>query len=138
MELKITITKDVIDRSLMCGTSNDSFGSISTSCGIAVAVRDIFPDASIGSMVWFPFGQAGSDNNVSAINFVEECLNLPLMAVNFINIFDRLKKTPEERYKLVGTSFSLYITDEVIDRINIDEITQLLEDHPILELIKTT
>lgn len=121
MKILIKVTKDVLFRSRMCGLGG---AGLSTNCAIAVAIRDLFPKASIGcpSMI---FDSSQSDLRYDNI--------LPSKALSFISKFD--SSTPEERVNMPEFSFELPIPEEVINRISIGMIYKVLSESRTLELV---
>jgi hypothetical protein len=117
--LKITVTKEILEKSKMCGTKLGIL--MSENCAIAIAVRDIFPDACVGNpqilLGVLPF----------------DVVNLPIDAIKFIERFD--VSSPQDRVNMEPISFEIEIPDEVIAKINIDELRPLLINHPTLELV---
>lgn len=111
MKLQIKITKDVLRRSMWCGTKDapETIGYSNSSCAIALAIRDIFPDASIERGWICPFGRVHEARIYHNQN-------------NFTYAFDELHDTPEKRLDLPEFSFTISIPTEVIDTINIDDI----------------
>jgi hypothetical protein len=116
-KLKITVTKEILEKSKNCGHENKL---ISQSCAISLAVIDIFPNVSVG---------ADSILDMSTGLYME----LPEVAKKFIDSFDWAN--PEERVKMNPISFEIEIPNEVIEKINIDELRPLLVNHPTLELV---
>lgn len=109
MKLQIKITRAILQESMMCGTEN-SRHLVSENCAIACAVRDVFPDVRIDSVqILFPFGRVMS-------------ILLPQVAINFIHQFDRLINTPELRLELPELTFEVDVPDEIIAKINIEDI----------------
>lgn len=119
-QLKITVTKDIIINSIKCDTRN---------CAIAVAIRDIFPKAFVTDNEIFFDGADEFDCPIS------ETTLLPIEAQEFIQVFD--KATPKKRKQMDEISFNITIPDSIIQKINIDEIKPLLENHPTLQLINS-
>lgn len=74
MKLKIKVTKDILERSKMCSTM------IGENCAIALAVRDIFPNAWVEEADIMP--------HFPKQNF-SEYIPLPLSAKMFIEQFDK-------------------------------------------------
>lgn len=128
MKLEIRVTKDVLRRSAMCKSADDTTG---TNCAVALAVRDIFPKAYVGNIFIHPLGQMTADNLETSKLIVS-----PLRVRAFIEQFDYLK--PEQRILMPEISFEIDIPNSVIEKINIDEIRPLLVNHPTLTLIETT
>jgi hypothetical protein len=118
MQLKIKVTKDILRRAMYCGTTK---GFISENCPIALAVRDIFPEAVVEYYHINPF--KGST------------LEIPHNAEQFIKRFDMLSGSPKDRLGLPEYEFTINIPDNVIEQINIEELRPLLINHPTLELV---
>lgn len=125
VKLRISVTKEILEKSKMCGV--DPGEMVSSNCAIAFAVRTLFPHACVVSSAIYPYAHDLFNNNLSDIT-------LPLEARKFIRSFDTL--TPEDRVKMEPFSFEIDIPDEVINTINIDELKPLLQNHPTLELIE--
>ena len=123
--LKIKVTKDILEKSKTCGTIEPN-GFKGHSCAIALAVRDIFPTANIGFHEVWPLW--------NGYNYTGATIRLPNIVSEYIKVFDR---TPTaERPMLPEIEFEIEIPDSVIEKINIEELKPLLENHPTLELIK--
>lgn len=126
VKLKIKVTKDILQRSMMCGTgitTIDQLG-ISSNCAIALAIRDIFPGATVG-VDKVCFGVHGG--YISSI--------LPEIAKGFIADFDRKKRKPHRRLLMDEIEFEIEVPDVVVQAIDIQEVTRLLKNHPNLELV---
>lgn len=121
--LRIKVTKEILEKSSDCKVNKEKHLSIHH-CAIAVALADIFPTCNISSHFMKP------DRSDRLI------INLPPKATEFIYLFD--KSTPEERRNLPEIEFEISIPDEVIEKINIDDIRLLLLNHPTLELVEDT
>tara|TARA_R110000868_G_scaffold14426_3_gene67154 strand:+ start:13748 stop:14116 length:369 start_codon:yes stop_codon:yes gene_type:complete len=121
MKLQINITKDILQRSMMCGTEN-FVGTTPENCAIALAVRDLFPEAVVSSdtIYYFPTNKS--------------CL-LPADAQNFIEIFDELNTCPEKRLNLNEFSFEIDIPEAVIDAIGLEQVHAILENHTTMQLV---
>lgn len=113
MKLKIKVTKENID--LGCKTS----GYL---CPIARAIHDVFPHA----FVW----EEGIKPDGAATTYRKDEIPLPKEVQNFIWLFDNSICEAYEPFE-----FEIDIPDALIDQINIDEIKELLKNHPTLELI---
>ncbi len=119
--LKIKVTEEILRQSANCDNSNKG-----ANCAIALSVRTIFPNASVGTRTIYPF--YNTDN--CTIHFIE----LPEEAQDFIKSFDN--KCSLDRVKMEELEFSIDIPDSVLETINIEEIKPLLINHPTLELIE--
>lgn len=125
-KLKIKVTKDILRRSMMCGT-NTIYECVSQNCAIALACREIFPGCDVGSD-----GIEGVD--VIKTNYWK--IRLPSEAGEFISKFDRLVFTPEERLNLPELEFEVELNDDVLACINIDEAKEVLKTSETLKLIE--
>src|ERR1041385_86718 len=115
-QFKIRITKDIISQCKYCGIDNDVY-EMGRNCAIAFALRDIFPQVYVTNFFVFPFGI----DQGQALK-----MELPLIAQQFIKLFDGFYLTPNLRLLLPEFDFTIDIPNEVIDTINIDEIKQLI------------
>lgn len=124
-KLKIKITKQILKDSMMCGTidSRKAGNSISKSCAVALAVREVFPNAIVGPSTIRP---------VSTI-FTE--IKLPKDATDYILLFDSLTSRPEARLALPEFEFEIRIPEVVINQINLDEVREVLKNSKTLELV---
>lgn len=123
--LTITVTKEILEKSKMCGhvNGNPNFGS---DCAFALAVRDILPHAHLGKDKCFPFGLYNPDRSL------KRSFALPSKVKRFIERFDNT--APASRPSLPVGSFDIELPDWVIKRIDISELKPLLENHPNLKL----
>ena len=116
VEFKIKITKEIIERCKYCGADNNK-REISRNCAIAFALKDIFPDVYVTNYYIFPLG----------IDDAKDIkIPLPVIAQQFIKLFDGFNLMPNLRLLLPAFEFTINIPDEVIDGINIDDMKQLL------------
>ncbi|HEX8331898.1 MAG TPA: hypothetical protein VF622_04705 [Segetibacter sp.] len=117
MKLQINVTKEILEKSKNCKevpTHN---------CAIAIAVRDVFPSAKIYNTYLTPLKSSECWKGIS----------LPQEATMFIRDFDAAE--PEERAAMNPITFEIDIPDEVIEKINIDEVKELLKEHPTMQLV---
>lgn len=122
MKLKIKVTREMLKKSAFC---NNERGEAPTNCAIAMAVRDIFPNARVSIMnIHF--------DSIDGVS-IGDYITLPPEVIRFINQFDTA--IPSVRSKLPEIEFEILVPNSVIEKINIDEIKPLLENHPTLELI---
>lgn len=120
-KIQIHITKDVLERSKMCGMGR--MGAISQNCAVSFAVRDIFPNSKIVRELYF-----GKEfNNLSS--------SLPPTVLSFIKKFDSLAPHPEKRILMSPFSFEIEVPDEVIEMINIDEVKRICNTSKSLSLV---
>lgn len=128
-KLKITVTKEILERSKDCEDGS------AKNCAIALAVRTIFPNALVGQTFMIPFGRTdGYKGSIQKFTYgPSNCVALPESATKFIRQFDQLE--PEERSQMPEISFEIEIPDEAIEKINIEELRPLLTNHPNLALV---
>ena len=119
-QLKITITKDIIRHCKNCGRQNEE-DEIGKNCAIALAIKDIFPNVYITNYYILPFGIRHENDNTLKIQ-------LPVIAQQFIKLFDGFYLTPNLRLLLPEFEFDIDIPDAVIEQINIDEIRGLNQE----------
>lgn len=122
MKLKIQVTKQHIKDAMFCGLKSSA---VNTNCAIALAVRDIWPNAAVG-MEAISTGGNGGDY----LGFKPD-INLPSKATEFIREFDTLRDKCESRLNISPITFTIDIPDSVIDRIDISAV----ERSETLELI---
>ena len=120
IQFEIKITKDIIGQTKHCGAGNDSH-EMGRNCAIAFALQDIFPEVHVTNFFIFPFG---IDNNEDTGLKIP----LPLIAQQFIKLFDGFRVTPNLRMLLPEFEFTIDIPAEVINAINIDEIKELISN----------
>lgn len=113
-KLKVKVTKEILFQSRNCGLSGKEW--IVETCAISVAIRDIFPKASV------------SANYIRAFQGTNTLIDLPPIAHEFIEEFD--SSSPEMRVKMEEIEFEVDIPDVIIE-----EIRPLLEHHPTLQLV---
>ena len=97
--LTVNITRDIIARSYRCGTENE-IDMIGNHCPIALALIERFPDVFVSGTHIHPFGD---ESDVS--------FSLPAEAVDFLQRFDSLADTPEERMGLPELSFEIILEE---------------------------
>jgi len=117
IQFKISITKGIIDQAKNCGVEGDIY-EMGKNCAVAVALRDIFPEVYVTNFFIFPFGVDHPEEKDLKIP-------LPLIAQQFIKLFDGFHVTPNLRLLLPEFDFTIDIPSEVINAINIDEIKEL-------------
>ncbi len=93
---------------------------IGRNCAIAVSLNDMFPEVFVTTDYIYPFGINGN-NNAGELK-----IELPQVAKDFVKVFDSLRAIPRVRLCLPEFDFEISIPDEVISRINIDEVKALL------------
>lgn len=123
MKLKIKVTKEIIEKAIWCGTESETGYHVSKNCAVALAVRDIFPEARVSHLGFYPFCHTMLD-----------AIIIPSKAQDFIKHFDRLADNPEARLYMDPIEFEVDIPDSVIEYIGIDEIQKIVEKSETLEL----
>jgi hypothetical protein len=119
LQLKIAITKEIIEQCKHCGNGDEEH-EIGKNCAVAFALIDIFPDIYVTNYYIFPFGSEYEKEQVLKIP-------LPIIAQQFIKLFDGFYLTPKLRLILPEFEFTIDVPDEVIEQINIDEVRELIE-----------
>lgn len=119
IQFKIVITKEIIAQCKNCGTTNDD-RLVENNCAIAVALADIFPKVYVTDLYIFPFGIEGDKEKDIKIS-------MPVIAKQFIKLFDGFRFTPRLRLMLPAFEFTIDIADEVIEQINIDDVKELIK-----------
>ncbi len=120
-QLKIAITKEIIEQCKNCGNENKEH-EIGKNCVVAFALIDIFPNVYVTNYYIFPFGTEYEKEQDLKIP-------LPIIAQQFIKLFDAFCLTPKLRLLLPEFEFAIYVPDEVIEQINIDEVRDLIEEN---------
>ncbi len=119
LQLKILVTKEIIEQCKHCGNGNE-YDEIGRNCAVAFALIDIFPDVYVTNYYIFPLGIGCEEEEALKIQ-------LPIIAQQFIKLFDGFRLTPKLRLLLPEFEFTIDVPDEVIDQINIDEVRELIE-----------
>jgi hypothetical protein len=91
-----------------------------TGCGIALVIRELFPDAFVGPQRMF-----FSTNDRKGIT-------LPREAQDFISDFDVYHESGRNRPKPI--TFTIDVPSEVIDSIGIGQVYKILSESKTLEL----
>jgi hypothetical protein len=125
MKILIHVTKEILERSAMCGRFGQPprLQMTGSTCAFAVAMQEIFPLAHVGYHGWWPNG----------VNTYPECSITRGMAT-FIRAFDHA--TPDERRAMAPQSFELEVPQEVIEKIGLGEVYRILSESKTLELVK--
>ena len=118
-QFKISITKEIIEKCKNCGNGNKNH-EIGKNCAVAFALTDIFPNVYVTNYYIFPFGI--EHENEQALR-----IPLPIIAQQFIKLFDGFRLTPKLRLILPEFEFTIDVHDEVIEQINIDEVRELVK-----------
>lgn len=127
MKLTINVTQEDIDNG-ECGNAGK--------CAIALAIRDIFPNALVGAYV-ITFNiedveKFKKENKIERLLFKLGCeqglaIQTPNIAQSFIFDFDAKRRVEP-------ISFDIEVPERYINSVNIDEIKEILKDHPNLVL----
>lgn len=143
MKLKINITKEILRRSMYCGVAKHNLpenvqhnyeteNGVSQNCAIALAVRDVFPNADVGTETLC----FDSDSYVDKKIEYYSC-NLPVMAINFIQQFDRMKSVDcEDRLDMEEFSFEIKVPEGLINQIGIEDYKNYVREAEVLELVE--
>ena len=118
VQFKIAITRDTIRQCKNCGNRNGPSG-IEKNCAIAIALVDIFPEVYVIDDYIFPLG-------INPENKKTVRIPLPVVARQFIKLFDGFSLAPRLRMMLPEFEFEIDIPDELIEQINIGELTSLI------------
>ena len=119
IQFTIAITKEIIEHCKNCGAGNEAH-KIGKNCAIAFALVDIFPNVYVTGYYIFPLGiDAEKEKDIK--------IPIPVIAQQFIILFDGFCLTPKLRLLLPEFEFTIDVPDEVVEQINIDEVRELIE-----------
>lgn len=124
MKIKIKVTKDILYASRMCG---DDAGF---NCAIALAVREIFPNAWVET---HKIKTSLTEDGLRLTPIDRGSIDLPEEATRFIRAFDERK--PEERILMTPIEFEVTVPNEVINEIDISNMYKVLSESKSLELV---
>lgn len=132
MKLKIKVTKEILEKSKMCGIGGwkhpDALHKLPTqNCAISLACQEIFPQCDVSDRI---------DNTGRLVRGIDVSgwdIPLPEIATDFIKKFDRL--SPEDRVKMQPIEFEVEVGEDVLACINIEEVKEALKTSKTLELI---
>ena len=107
MDLKIKVTKEILKKSMYC------YDDVGINCAIAVAIRDILPEAYVKSRsICFLLKKGIIDlNNI---------IDLDENTEKFILQFDT--STPIQRTQMEEYEFTIKIPKDIINSINIEDL----------------
>jgi hypothetical protein len=126
MNILVRVTKEILERSMFCGTLKGS-PNVGENCAVALAVRDIFPKASVGNrMISWHGGTEVS---------TEEAIYMPEEARLFIKGFDLMKNFPQHRLLLEPISFMITVPPAVIDKIGVSQVYKILSESKTLHCV---
>jgi hypothetical protein len=129
MKLTIKITKDILERSKLCGLDNKLIGK---NCAIACAVRDIFPYTEVTDTKIFLFDREIPDDEYRPNEAICK-IPLPKEATEFIVEFDNTSS--RNRPFMNSVEFDIEIPDEIIEKIvDIEDIKTIIVETPHLFL----
>lgn len=126
MKLKIKVTKEILERSKMCGEEPEHMrtGYVESNCAIALAVRELLPTC---------FVMSNEIREQFFKSFDNWRIPLPHEAIHFIDLFDTLPS--QERVEMPEIEFEVEIPQELINSISIEGIKDLIKDSKTLELV---
>jgi hypothetical protein len=125
MKIKINVTRDVLERSKMCGLIPGKERFV-TNCMLAVAFKDLFPESFVVARHANLLGMCG-------MMTAPDCVILPNIAAHNRCLFDG--KTPEERVLMSPFSFEIEVPEYVIERIGISTIYKVLSESSTMEMV---
>lgn len=118
-KITVLITKEVLEKTKMCGLNGNMMELVSQNCAVAYAVRELFPNASVGA------------GTISLDSSLENKTPLSIKAQNFISAFDF--SSAEERVLMPEVSFEIDVPDGVLSDIDISEVQRIVENSSTLE-----
>jgi hypothetical protein len=121
-QLKISITKEILEQSKYCST-NDKYANVAgENCAIANALKYIFPEVYVTGNYIYPF----AFNNEYIYKHL--CIKMPKIAKDFIRVFDSLCQMPNARLLLPEFEFEISIPDEIIEQIDIEDVKKTVQE----------
>ena len=117
-QINISITKEIIEHCKNCGNENEE-DEVGKRCAVAFALAEIFPNVYVSNYYIYPFGVEKEETLK---------LQLPVIAQQFIKLFDSFHVVPKLRLLLPEFEFNIDVHDEVIEQINIDEVRELINE----------
>ena len=129
MKIEINCSQELLEKSKYCGTFPDGYvTNVSSNCWIALAVREVFPSATVGETsvsIWF---EKGRDTFCLR-------LKLPRLARKMVKCFDscRKKVLPKETAELrlehlKPFTFEIELTEEqeniLLENISLPDLTE--------------
>ncbi|MDW0189351.1 MAG: hypothetical protein QOA70_06840 [Nitrososphaeraceae archaeon] len=128
MKILVKVTRDVLERSKMCGIDKDEWIMIPYNCAVSLAIIELFPSACTETLYCYLLGENDSStNNENSMDAVV----LPSYVSDFIVEFDGL--TPDERVLMSPFSFEIEVPEYVIQKIGIGQIYKVLSESSTLE-----
>lgn len=120
-QFRISVTKEIIAH---CKDCHKDRYAVEKNCAIALALSDIFPSVYVTNYSIYPFGiDSEKEKRIK--------IPLPLIAQQFIKLFDGFHLIPNLRLLLPEFEFTIEIPDEAIDHVNIDDALEPLATHGV-------
>jgi hypothetical protein len=143
MKIKVTVTKEILKRSMMCGVGNKDWSCVTEesfknkvgvgfNCAIGEAVNELLPGAWVSPSAIRIYK---SHEQMLRGGEIHE-IDLPTEAIAFIPRFDALKSNPEARLELPELSFEIELPEGLINEIGISQAYKILSESKTLELIQ--
>lgn len=138
MKFKATITKEVIDKSLMCGLTGNLLGKVGENCAYAVILHELIPNCLVGDR-YTSFYAKNTDERGKMIRIGQTKHGI-LMKQN-IQSFDSSASYMhyKNRYDLVGKECEITIPKKVLEEYHGTsdpvEIAKLLISNEMLQPI---
>jgi hypothetical protein len=130
LKVQVNVTKEVLERTRFCGIDKRtgikleaSKSNTGRNCGIGDAVSDLLPTAWVG-LFSIQLYDAVPDWEYTGEHYSFHDIPLPDEAREFISEFDN--STPEQRAAMQPISFTIEVPDSVIDKIGIEQVTEIL------------
>lgn len=130
MKILIKVTEEILHKAKDCGIlikGPETYAS--RNCGIALAVREIFPEASVTDRKIYPISRG-----VVMKCLPSEVIPLPRRAQAFVRLFDYLD--PYKRTQMKPFSFEIELPTSLISTIGIGEVYKVLSESKTLELVE--
>jgi hypothetical protein len=148
MKLKIKVTREIICQAALCGKTDEykilegGTKLITENCAIAVAIRELFPEASVGGERIYPWGYGHFSSNMMCaektgygyIYQTENSILLPPVAQEFIRAFDTASVW-QRVDEMEPVEFEINIPSTILDKITIDDLTRVTETSEFLEVV---
>lgn len=122
MIIRVRITKEILEETKDC---SEKKGFISQTCAVAVAVKELFPNAQVNGSQLDPW--------IGPPNREERLIELPSHVRKFIQQFDR--STSEERIRMEPISFDIQLTRMIIGAIGEEKVNHILLTSKTLERV---
>lgn len=143
MKILVKVTKDILERSRFCATTDLLNNKVGQNCAIGLAIFDLFGNnswVSENAILFFINGikftqvkSMFSNMDYSILDKEDYQFTLPEEVTEFIKRFD--SSTPDERLNMKLISFEIDVPNEVIDQIGIGQAYKVLSESKTLELV---